>query len=112
MKSKLLIMIADNITAADVTNINDISYLSFDGKKSLSIIDNNSILNAINHIKDFYSIDCFEKDMDIMIVYDKLSSEIINYLSESFTGCDRLGIVPFESIALIIVRNKKNSFTC
>ena len=41
-----------------------------------------------------------------MIVYDKISSEIIKYLSESFSGCDRLGIVPFESIALIIVRNK------
>lgn len=107
MKSKLLVMIADNITAADVSNKSDISYLSFDGKRSMPITDKASINKAIEHIRDFYNVDSFEEDTDVIIVYNKLSSEMIDHFASSFVGCDKLGVIPFERIIPEIIRNRK-----
>lgn len=107
MKSKLLIMIADNITPADVSSIDDISFLSFDGKRSMPISDKKSLDKAIGHIRDFYNVETFEDDTDVVIVYDKLSSEMIEYFAASFVGCDKFGVIPFGRIIPEIIRNRK-----
>lgn len=107
MKSKLLVMIADNITAADVSNKSDISYLSFDGKRSMPITDKASIDKAIEHIRDFYNVDNFEEDTDVIIVYNKLSSEMIDHFAGSFVGCDKIGVIPAANMIPEIIRNKK-----
>lgn len=107
MKSKLLVMIADNITAADVSSIDDISFLSFDGNRSMPISDKKSLDKAIGHIRDFYNVETFEDDTDVVIVYDKLSSEMIEYFAGSFVGCDKLGVIPFANIIPEIIRNRK-----
>lgn len=72
MNIKLLIMIADNIKAVDVTNENDIDPLSFNGMRSMPITDDRSLDKAIELIRDGYSVNTFESDTDVMIVYDKL----------------------------------------
>lgn len=106
MNIKLLIIIADNIKAVDVTNENDIDPLSFNGMRSMPITDVRSLDKAIELIRDEYSVNTFESDTDVMIVYDKLSSQMINRFAASFNGCNKIGVIPILNLIPVIIRNK------
>ena len=99
-------MIADNIKAVDVTNENDIDPLSFNGMRSMPITDDRSLDKAIELIRDGYSVNTFESDTDVMIVYDKLSSQMINRFAASFNGCNKIGVIPILNLIPVIIRNK------
>lgn len=106
MNIKLLIMIADNIKAVDVTNENDIDPRTFDGMISMPITDDRSLDKAIELIRDGYNVNTFESDTDVMIVYDKLSSQMINRFAASFNGCNKIGVIPILNLIPVIIRNK------
>lgn len=74
--------------------------------RSMPITDDRSLDKAIELIRDGYSVNTFESDTDVMIVYDKLSSQMINRFAASFNGCNKIGVIPILNLIPVIIRNK------
>ena len=102
---KLIIMLNENISAANMKK-NEI--ISFDGYKKKQINGKDSLDETVEYFRDYYNVNSFsETELDVVIVYSEVATDLVMYFAEKFSEAKSVSVFNLSIIAPVIVRRRK-----
>ncbi len=102
---KLIIMLNENISAANMKK-NEI--ISFDGYPKKQINGKDSLDETVEYFRDYYNVNSFsETELDVVIVYSDVATDLVMYFAEKFSEAKSVSVFNLSIIAPVIVRSRK-----
>lgn len=102
---KLIIMLTENISAANMKK-NEI--ISFDGYPKKQINGKDSLDETVEYFRDYYNVNSFsETELDVVIVYSEIATDLVMYFAEKFSEAKSVSVLNLSIIAPVIVRRRK-----
>ena len=102
---KLIIMLNENISAANMKK-NEI--ISFDGYPKKQINGKDSLDETVEYFRDYYNVNSFsETELDVVIVYSEVATDLVMYFAEKFSEAKSVSVFNLSIIAPVIVRRRK-----